>query len=104
MEGKIGGFRRRDLVPVPSVASLAELNAQIAAADHLDDDRVITGRPITVGAASAAEAAVLMELPAEVFDCARLLQARVDTGPECLCGNISTPCRHATPDAVCRSG
>ncbi|MCH9700020.1 MAG: IS21 family transposase, partial [Actinomycetia bacterium] len=64
--------------PVPTVASLAELNELIAVADRVDDDRVITGRPITVGAAFAAEAPTLMGLPAEAFDCARLLNARVD--------------------------
>ena len=56
VEGEIGRFRRRHLVPVPKVASLAELNELIAAGDRLDDDRVITGRPVTVGAAFAAEA------------------------------------------------
>ena len=35
----IGRFRRRHLVPVPDVASLAELNRFIAAADLLDDTR-----------------------------------------------------------------
>lgn len=79
VEGEIGRFRRRHLVPVPTAASLGELNDLIAAADVLDDDRVITGRPITVGAAFAAEAGALMGLPAEGFDCARLLHARVDT-------------------------
>jgi len=78
VEGEIGRFRRRHLVPVPKVDSLAELNELIAEADRLDDDRVITGRPITVGAAFATEASALMELPPEGFDCARLLHARVD--------------------------
>ncbi|WP_374238361.1 IS21 family transposase [Mycobacterium sp. PSTR-4-N] len=78
VEGEIGRFRRRHLVPVPAAASLAELNALITAADDLDDDRVITGRPITVGAAFAAEHDALMGLPSEAFDCARLLAARVD--------------------------
>ena len=78
VEGEIGRFRRRHLVPVPKVACLAELNEVIATADVLDDERVITGRPITIGAAFAAEAAALMELPDEGFDCARLLHARVD--------------------------
>jgi hypothetical protein len=55
VEGEIGRFRRRHLVPVPDVASLAELNALIAAADLADDSRVITGRPVTIGAAFAAE-------------------------------------------------
>lgn len=97
VEGEIGRFRRRHLVPVPKVASLAELNELIGSADRVDDDRVITGRSITIGAAFAIEATELMGLPAEPFDCARLLHARVDTGPECLCGNASTPCRPATP-------
>ena len=78
VEGEIGRFRRRHLVPVPKVASLAALNELIATGDRLDDDRVITGRPITIGAAFATEATALMGLPAEAFDCARLLQARVD--------------------------
>ena len=56
VEGEIGRFRRRHLVPVPAVGSLAALNELIAAADALDDGRVITGRPVTVGAAFAAEA------------------------------------------------
>ena len=64
--------------PGPGVASLAELNELIAAGDLLDDARVITGRPVTVGAAFAAELPTLLPLPAEPFDPARLLQARVD--------------------------
>jgi transposase len=78
VEGEIGRFRRRHLVPVPEVASLAELNALIAAGDMADDARVITGRTVTVAAAFAAEAGHLLPLPGEPFDAARLLSARVD--------------------------
>jgi transposase len=78
VEGEIGRFRRRHLVPVPNVASLAELNRLIAAGDSLDDTRVITGRPVTVGDAFAAELPHLMPPPREPFDAARLLEARVD--------------------------
>ena len=78
VEGEIGRFRRRHLVPVPKTASLAQLNEHIEAADLLDDSRVITGRPVTIGAAFAAEREALMPLPAEAFDPARLLSARVD--------------------------
>lgn len=78
VEGEIGRFRRRHLVPVPTVASLAELNQLIAAGDDLDDARVITGRPVTVGAAFAAKQPQLTPLPADRFDPARLLEARVD--------------------------
>jgi hypothetical protein len=78
VEGEIGRFRRRHLVPVPRVDSLAALNELIAAGDLTDDERVITGRPVTIEAAFTAEAPHLMPLPAEPFDPARLLEARVD--------------------------
>lgn len=70
VEGEIGRFRRRHLVPVPKVAALGELNEVIGSADVADDDRVITGRSITIGAAFASEATELMGLPTEPFDCA----------------------------------
>ncbi|MHB1490844.1 MAG: IS21 family transposase [Cellulomonas sp.] len=78
VEGEIGRFRRGHLVPVPKVASLGALNDLIASGDLADDTRVITGRPVAIGSAFAAEAAHLVALPAEPFDSARLLQARVD--------------------------
>jgi hypothetical protein len=78
VEGEIGRFRRRHLVPVPKVASLAALNDLIATGDRLDDDRVISGRPMTIGAAFETEATALMPLPVEAFDPARLVEARVD--------------------------
>ncbi len=78
VEGEVGRFRRRHLVPVPRVATLAELADLIAAGDRVDDTRVITGRPVTVGAAFTAEQPTLTALPAEPFDPARMLQARVD--------------------------
>lgn len=78
VEGEIGRFRRTHLVPVPVVESLAALNDLLAAADAAEDARVITGRPVTIGAAFAAEAGHLAPLPAADFDPALVLQARVD--------------------------
>ena len=97
VEGEIGRFRRRHLVPVPEVASLAELNRLIAAADVLDDARVITGRAHTIGEGFAAEAPMLQPLPAEVFDPALTLRPRVDqwarvTVRQCF---YSVPARYA---------
>jgi transposase len=97
VEGEIGRFRRRHLVPVPSVASLVALNQLIAAADIVDDGRVVTGRPATVAAAFAAEQPAMLPLPAEMFDPARLLQARVD-GRARICvrqNYYSVPARYA---------
>ena len=97
VEGEIGRFRRRHLVPVPAVASLAALNQLIAAGDMVDDGRVITGRPVTVAAAFAAEQLAMGPLPAEPFDPARLLQARVDGRARvCVRQNYySVPARYA---------
>ncbi|HUG86033.1 MAG TPA: IS21 family transposase [Euzebya sp.] len=79
VEGEVGRFRRRHLVPVPSVASLAELNALIEVAVATDDDRVITGRRERVFEAFTAEQPHLRPLPAEAFDVARYLRCVVDT-------------------------
>src|SRR5918994_3644347 len=46
VEGEVGRFRRRHLVPVPHVASIAELNERIAAADAVDDRRHVAGRAL----------------------------------------------------------
>jgi transposase len=97
VEGEIGRFRRRHLVPVPAAASLTALNQLIAAADILDDGRVITGRPVTVAAAFADEQPAMGPLPAEPFDPARLLAARVDGRARvCVRQNYySVPARYA---------
>ncbi|GAA1366476.1 IS21 family transposase [Arthrobacter rhombi] len=68
VEGEVGRFRRRWLSPVPEFASIAELNEFMAGCDQKDQHRVITGRPITVGAAAAEEAPMLHPLPVDVFD------------------------------------
>ncbi|MDF1598151.1 MAG: IS21 family transposase, partial [Acidimicrobiia bacterium] len=84
VEGEIGRFRRRHLVPVPNVASLDDLNDLVAEADILDDVRVISGRlpvdgrRITVGEHFALEQPLLQTLTVESFDVAVDLEVRVD--------------------------
>jgi transposase len=79
VEGEVGRFRRRHLVPVPRVADLAELNELLAAGDRADDGRRIGRRAETVGEAFAVEAPYLRELPDESFECHTELSAKVDT-------------------------
>ncbi len=79
VEGEVGRFRRRHLVPVPKVASLGELNELLAAGDVIDDERHIARRPETVGQAAQAEAPSLRPLPETAFDPCALLDAKVDT-------------------------
>ncbi len=78
VEGEIGRFRRRHLVPVPRVGSLAELNAHLVAADAADQARHIAGRIAAVGAMAAAEQPFLRPLPAEPFDPTVALSPKVD--------------------------
>ena len=58
---------------------------------------MITGRPVTIAAAFAAEQPAMGPLPAEPFDPARLLQARVDARARvCVRQNYySVPARYA---------
>lgn len=84
VEGEIGRFRRRHLVPVPKVASLDELNALVAQGDVTDDMRVISGRPLVDGRRLcvaehfALEQPLLEALPDDGFDVAVNLECRVD--------------------------
>ena len=63
VEGEIGRFRRRRLVPVPKVSSLAELNELLHAAVRADDARHIDGRFMTVAEHFALEVPTLRALP-----------------------------------------
>lgn len=78
VEGEVGRFRRLHLVPVPHVASMAELNELLLAGAAKDDLRFIAHRRITVGEHFALEAATLGPLPAERFDVSVVVGFRVD--------------------------
>jgi hypothetical protein len=78
VEGEVGRFRRNRLVPVPEVASLAELNAMIDVWDAADDGRRIGSRARTVGQDFMAEQPRLKPLPGEPFETGRVLTPRVD--------------------------
>lgn len=78
VEGEIGRFRRRHLVPVPKVASMVELNELMVAGVRRDDQRFIAHRRITVGEHFALEAPALRQLPVEAFEAGGLGSHRVD--------------------------
>jgi len=78
VEGEVGRFRRRHLVPVPRVGSFAELQALVEAGVRRDLGRRIAGRAETVGQALARERALLRPLPAEHHQSAEVLSPRVD--------------------------
>lgn len=98
VEGEVGRFRRRHLVPMPVFASLAELNQHMAKADATDDYRHIGGRAETVKTAAARELPQLRPLPETgPFDVAAQLSCRVD-GKARICvrqSYYSVPARYA---------
>jgi len=74
----VGRFRRRHLVPVPAVESIAALNELLRVACQADLDRTITGRQVTVGDALARERRLLGDLPPERYDTREHATPRVD--------------------------
>jgi transposase len=78
VEGEVGRFRRRHLVPVPAVAAMTGLDALLAEADRTDERRHVAGRPETVGQAFETERPHLRPLPETAFDAAQPLKPRVD--------------------------
>ncbi len=79
VEGEVGRFRRRHLVPVPKVSSMIELNELMLAGCIKDDQRVIAHRRITIGEHFKLEAPTLTPLPVEEFNPATLSSHRVDS-------------------------
>ncbi|MFF3437780.1 IS21 family transposase [Streptosporangium sp. NPDC002721] len=78
VEGEVGRFRRNHLVPVPQVASLAELNAMIEDWEAEDDHRRIGARARTISEDFATEQPLLQPLPEEPFETGRVFHPRVD--------------------------
>lgn len=78
VEGEVGRFRRRHLVPLPKVGTLGELNDFVSLADAKDDARHIFGHRHSVGVDFAAELRALRPLPDERFEMMLALNCRVD--------------------------
>ena len=78
IEGEIGRFRRRHLVPVPEVGSLEELNELLEEACWADLDRTITGQSETVGDRRDRERLLLGTLPKEPYPTWEEATPRVD--------------------------
>ncbi len=69
VEHAVGFGRRNFLVPIPQVASFAELNALLLTRCQENDARQIDGQPLTIGAAWALERPLLRALPTKDYPC-----------------------------------
>jgi transposase len=103
VEGEVGRFRRNWLVPVPVVASLAELNGLLVGRMAADDARHVGRRAQTVAEAFALEQGVLHPLPDEPFDSARLLGAKADAKARVCVWGRGIRCRPGWRGAGSRS-
>ena len=79
VEGEVGRFRRRHLVPVPEVESMEQLNELLEEACWQDLERTITGHPARVGERLELERRVLNTLPRERHDTSEEALPRVDS-------------------------
>jgi transposase len=79
IEGDIGRFRRRHLVPVPEVDSIEQLNEQLEEACWTDLERTITGQAETVGRRLERERLILNNLPREPHPTWEEATPRVDS-------------------------
>ena len=98
VEGEIGYFRRNHLVPIPQVRNLADLNEYLLCCCMRDQERLISGRELTVGQALEIERPCLLPLQQEDFELAEESFCRVD-GQGCVragTNRYSTPLRPAT--------
>jgi transposase len=68
VEHEVGRFRRTHWVPVPSVATLADLNAYLLDACRADERRTVSGASQSVGAAMLVERDHLLALAEMPFD------------------------------------
>jgi transposase len=102
VENEVGRFRRNHLVPVPTAASLDELNEQLLASCREDEQRQRAGHDLPVGLAMAEERRHLRPLAAEGFDLAEVSFPQVDA-QGCVkvrTNRYSTPLRPGTKTRV----
>jgi transposase len=69
VEHSVGFGRRNFMVPIPKVASFAELNTLLLAKCLEDDERRVAGQPVIIGEAWDLERPTLLSLPVKDYKC-----------------------------------
>lgn len=79
VENLVGYARRNFFTPVPHAASWDALNAELLAYCRAEQTRKVRGQTQDIGALWAEEKAQLLPLPKQVYECCRILPARVSS-------------------------
>lgn len=69
VEHGVGFGRRNFMVPIPKVASFAELNTLLLAECLKDDERQVDGQPVSIGEAWELERSTLLPVPSRDYTC-----------------------------------
>jgi len=78
VEHSVGFNRRNFMAPPPEVGSYEELNAYLWQKCREDDQRTVTGQPATIGEMWQQEKAFLRPLPAQPYDCCRVVSVSLN--------------------------
>jgi transposase len=79
VEGLVGYARRNFLVPLPQVASFAQLNAQLLAACQHRQAAVLRGQPESIATRLERDQAQFLPLPAAAFEACETVATRVSS-------------------------
>jgi transposase len=79
VEGLVGYGRRNFMVPVPSFASFAELNASLEASCRADLDRRVRGKALRKAELLEVDRAAMLPIPPASFEARRVVHARANS-------------------------
>src|SRR6266571_5370570 len=79
VEGLVGYGRRNFMVPVPSFASFAELNASLEASCRADLDRRVRGKALSKAELLEVDRAAMLRIPAPAFEARRVVHTRANS-------------------------
>jgi len=79
VEGLVGYGRRNFMVPVPSFASFAELNASLQASCEADLHRRVRGKALTKAELLEVDRAAMLPIPTPSFEARRVIHARANS-------------------------
>ncbi len=79
MESLVGYGRRNFMVPVPSFASFADLNASLEASCWADLGRRVRGKPVTKAELLEVDRAAMLPIPIPSFEARRVVHARANS-------------------------